>query len=86
MADAPALAFQMGPAAHKARGEVAQLRHLDLQLPFKRAGALGKDIENEAGAVQHAAIDRALEVALLRRRERPIKQHDFSVMLGDERF
>ncbi len=62
-----ALALQVGPAAHQARGHVLELRQLDLQLAFGAARALRKDVQDQAGAVDHAALQRTLQVALLDR-------------------
>jgi hypothetical protein len=44
---------------------VLELRELDLELSFRAACALGKDVEDEAHAVDDAAAERALEIALL---------------------
>ena len=56
-ADAAALALEVGPAAHQARGHVLELRELDLQLAFVAARALREDVEDQAGAVEHAALE-----------------------------
>ncbi len=39
------------------------------------ASALGEDIEDQARAVQHAATELPLQIALLRRRKRMVHQH-----------
>ncbi len=44
-----------------------ELGELDLQLPFLGARAPGENVENERGAVQHLAIEDALQVAALGR-------------------
>ena len=44
-----------------------QLREFDLQLAFVAARALREDVEDQAGAVDHAALERLLEVAFLAR-------------------
>ena len=41
------------------------MRQLDLEFPFGAACPLREDIENQAGAVNHPAIERTLEIALL---------------------
>lgn len=56
-----------------------QLRQFDLQLAFVTAGALRENIENEARAIHHAAVERNLEIALLRGRERVIENDEFDV-------
>jgi hypothetical protein len=70
-----ALAVEMGPAAHQARRHVAQLRQLHLQLAFVRARALRKDVEDQPGAIHHAARQRLLQVALLHRAQAVVDQH-----------
>src|SRR4029079_16323050 len=40
---AAALAFEVGPAAHQARGDVLELREFDFQLAFVAARALRED-------------------------------------------
>ena len=70
-----ALALQVGPAADQARGHVAQLRQFHLQLAFVAARALGEDVQDQAGAVQHAALQEFLQIAFLAGREREVDQH-----------
>jgi hypothetical protein len=64
-ADAALLALQVGPAAHQPRGHVLQLGQLDLQLALVGPRPLGEDIEDQPGAIEHPALQHALEVALL---------------------
>src|SRR5690606_40808293 len=45
-------------------------------------GALGEDIEDQAGAVDHAHLQATLEVALLRRRERMIENDEFDLVIA----
>ena len=56
--------------------DVLQLRELDLELALEAAGALREDVEDEAVAIEHAAPDELLEIALLAGRERMIDQDD----------
>ena len=58
-----------------------QLRELDLQLAFEAARALREDVEDQPGAIEHAALRALLEVALLARRQRVIEQHHVGAML-----
>ncbi len=44
-----------------------ELSQLDLQLAFVGACALGEDIEDKTGTVEHTALERTFEVALLAR-------------------
>ena len=83
-ANAALLALQMAPAADQARGQMLQLRQLHLQLPLVRAGALGKDVEDQAGAVQHAGLQQALQVALLAGRQVVVDDHHLGTVLDDQ--
>jgi len=78
-ADAAFLPFQVCPAAHQAGGQVAQLRQFHLQLAFVRACPLRKNIQNQAGAVEHATLDRLFEVSFLNRRQGRVHQHQVGV-------
>ena len=51
-----------------------ELRQLDLELTFEAACALRKDVENQAGAVQYAALQQRFEIPLLAGRQRMIEQ------------
>jgi hypothetical protein len=46
-----------------------QLRKLHLELTFEAARTLREDVEDEAGAVEHATLEQRFEIALLARRE-----------------
>ena len=48
---------------------VLQLRQLDLQLPLRGHGVLGKDVEDQLRPVDHPRLEGVLELALLHRRE-----------------
>jgi hypothetical protein len=65
-----------GPAADKPRGEVLELRQLDLQLAFRALGPLREDVEDEAGAIDDATIEFALEIALLRTGQRVVEDDE----------
>ena len=64
-ADAAAETRHLRAMAGQPRQQVIQLREFDLQLAFARAGAAGKNIQDELRAVDDFAIERAFEVALL---------------------
>ncbi len=57
-----------------------QLRKLDLQLALEGAGPLREDVEYEPGAVEDAALEALLEVALLTRRERVVEDDDLRAL------
>ncbi|MCW0462736.1 hypothetical protein NB717_003804 [Xanthomonas sacchari] len=70
-----ALALQVGPAAHQPGGHVPQLGQFDLQLAFVAARALGEDVQDQPGAVDHAPLQVFLQVALLAGAERVVDQN-----------
>ena len=53
---------------------MAQLRQLNLQLPFMGACTLGENIKNQAGAVDNATLAQALKITFLSRGQRMIKK------------
>src|SRR6266849_5364579 len=53
--------------ADQARQQVMQSRRLDLQAAFMRARMKREDLEDDIGAIEHANLERALEIALLPR-------------------
>ena len=63
--DATFLTFKVSPAADQARRQVSQLRKLHLQLALETAGTLRKNIQNQAAAIQHPAIQAAFQVSFL---------------------
>ena len=71
-ADAALLPLEVGPAAHEPGGHVLQLGEFDLQLAFEGARALREDVEDQAAAIEHAAFEFLLEIALLARAQRAI--------------
>ena len=73
--DTALLPLEVGPAAHQARRYVLELGKLDLQLAFEGARALREDVQDQAAAIQHAAIEFLLEVAFLAGRERIVHDH-----------
>jgi len=58
---------------------VLQLRELDLQLAFVRARALREDVEDEARAIDDAALGELFEIALLHRRQRAVDEDQVRV-------
>ena len=78
-ADAAFLPLQVSPPADQSRREVLELRELDLQLAFEGSGPLREDVEDEPVPVEHARIERRLEIAFLARAQRVIQQDQFRV-------
>jgi hypothetical protein len=60
-------ALEVGPATHQAAADVFQLRQLNFELALVAPRTLREDIEDEAIAIEHAALDQLLEIALLAR-------------------
>ena len=59
----------MSPLTGQAGLQVAQLRNLDLQLAFERAGALRKDVENKLAPIDNAQLEFVFQIAGLGRAE-----------------
>ena len=59
--------------------EMPVLGQLHLQLALEGAGALGEDVEDETGAIQHAAGQELLQVAFLAGAERVVHQHQIGL-------
>jgi hypothetical protein len=75
-ADAAFLALEVGPAPHQAGRKVAQLGQFDFELALVGACALGEDVEDQRGAVQHPALARFLDIAFLDRAQWAADQHE----------
>ena len=54
-----------------------QLRQFHLQLALVGGGALGENVENQAGAVEHPDLQALFKIALLGRRQRVVEDDDF---------
>jgi hypothetical protein len=72
------LAHEMGPHARQARQPILQLRKLHLQLAFPRLCVLGKDIEDQGGAIDdfYVFAKQIFQFALLPRQQFLIKDND----------
>ncbi len=65
-ADAAAQLRHLNAPSGQPRQHVFQLRQLHLQLAFTGLGMAGKNVEDELRAVNHALVQDAFDVALLR--------------------
>ncbi|MNN21582.1 hypothetical protein D3C81_1349110 [compost metagenome] len=83
-ADTTLLSLKVGPAAHQPRAHVLELGQFDLQLAFMGTRPLGEDIEDQPGAIKHATLEDALEVAFLARREGVIENHQIYLFGVDQ--
>jgi hypothetical protein len=82
-ADAALLALEVRPTAHQAARDVFQLRELHFELALEAAGALRKDVEDQAVAIEYAPADVSFfEIALLAGRERVIDENDVGEALA----
>ena len=66
--------------------EMGELREFDLQLALGAAGTQREDVEDEARAVDDAALERALQVALLHAGERVVEDHEVGAGLPAQRI
>src|SRR5690606_3402364 len=69
-------------ALAQSRREVPKPRDLDLEARLARLGVAVKDLEDHRGAIEDVGAGRLLEVALLRRRQVVIDEHDLSLAGG----
>lgn len=63
-----------------------QLGHFHLQLTFEGAGALGKDVKNQPGAIEYPTTDQSFEIAFLRGREGAVEQDHLSLTVRHQRL
>ena len=85
-AEAAALAFEVGPGAHQPGALVAQRGQFHLQHALARAGAVGENLQDQAGPVEQLDPPFAFEVALLHRRHRAVDQNQLGLLGGDPRL
>ena len=62
---------------------MVELRQFDLQFTFRALGAQGKNVEDQARAVNDAALQQAFEVALLRGRQIVIENDEIRLVRCD---
>ena len=84
-ADTAAQAGKMGPLARETRQQIFELCQLDLQLAFVAARALGENIENELAAVDDPDFERRFQIALLRRGQILVHDHEIGMAVA-QRF
>jgi hypothetical protein len=69
----------VSPAPRQARAQIVELRKLDLRLGGPRLGAAGKNVEDQARAVQELAVDLLLDVFHLDRRQLVVEDDEVGV-------
>src|SRR5213080_4755135 len=79
--DASLLPLEVSPSTHETRRQVLELRKLHLQLAFCAVRSLGEDVEDQAGSIDDAAIQRALQIALLRAGQRVVEDNKVGICL-----
>jgi hypothetical protein len=83
--DAAFLALEVGPASDEAGELMLDLGELDLQFAFCALRAQREDVEDERRPVDDAAVECALEIALLGAGQRMIEDDQIGVGLGAPR-
>lgn len=82
-ADTAALALQMAVTAYQASRQMAQLRQLDLQPAFLRAGAASENRQNQPHSVQYAALEDFFQIAFLRGHEFVVEYDQIDAVCGN---
>ena len=83
-ADTAALTLKVSPAANQPGAHVVKLSQFNLELAFMGTGALGENIENQAGTVNHATLENTFEVTFLTGREDVIEDHQIGFFGVDQ--
>src|SRR5580765_6309834 len=78
-ADATLLPRQVAPKAGQTRQQMLQLRQLNLKFAFTGPRALGENIQDERGAVEHLAVEDFFQVAALGGRKLVIENDGIDV-------
>ena len=83
-AEAAALAFEVGPAAHQPAGLIVEMGKLDLQPPLGSRGAFAEDLQDQARPVDDLDARFLLQVLLLNGGKRRIDDEQLgAILLGD---
>jgi len=83
-ADTATLALEVSPATYQSGTHVIKLGQFNLELAFMGTGALGENIEDQAGAVDHATLEDTFEVTFLTGREDVIEDHQIGFLSMDQ--
>ena len=81
-ADPAFLPGQVTPKTCEPREQMLELRQLDLELAFASAGPLGKDVEDQRGAVQNFAVKDFFKVSALGGSEFVVKDNRVDIRLA----
>src|SRR5690606_21754074 len=79
--EAAALAFQVRPRAHETTLLVIEVCEFDLQTPFGSRRTLTEYLEDQTGPVDHLALQRFFQIALLDRRQRAVDDDQLGLVL-----
>ena len=83
-AEAAALAFKVGPAAHQPPRLIIEMRQLDLQAPFRGRRALAENLEDQPGAVDHLGLGALFQRLLLDRGQPGIDDQQARLILAGD--
>ena len=83
-ADAALLLRQVRPRAGEPWQQIFELREFHLHLGLRRFCADGENLQNEAGAVDHLALEDAFEISHLHGREVVVENHDIDLVGFDQ--
>src|SRR5262249_11943411 len=75
-ADSAAESGELGAASGQAWQQIIQMRKFHLKLAFPAARVSREDVEDQLGTINHPAMRRAFDVALLNRAEVEVKDHE----------
>ena len=78
------LTLKVRPPAHQACGQVFETGQFDLKLALVTARSGAENFEDQSDAVQHFDAEVALQIALLRRRQRLVKYHRLRLVEGHQ--
>jgi hypothetical protein len=74
---------QLAPMAGEAREQILELGQLDLELPLPRSGALGENIQNEPGPINHLSTKGGFEISLLGTGQVIVEDDEIHALLAD---
>jgi hypothetical protein len=77
------LPLEVSPATHQPGGKMLKLGKLDLKLALMALGPQGKNVQDQTAAVDHPALQGALEIALLPGRQFMIEKYQIRCVQAD---
>jgi len=83
--DPTALPLELGVDGHEPRKQIGELRQFDLELALAGGSPTREDVENELRPINHAALERFLEVSNLQARQLAVHDDHVRLRLHDVR-